>query len=89
MATKVKNLNGTADISVPSGYKSWLHFWEENTGRKAGDCGRCINSAEVGAHVKKFESCDNSWYIVPLCRECNAKPSEEEFTVYEDLIPVR
>ena len=38
MATKVKNLNGTSDRSAPEGYRSWLHFWEESMGRKAGDC---------------------------------------------------
>lgn len=89
MATRVKNLNGTSNRKVPDGYKSWLHFWEERSGKKAVDCGCCINTADVGAHVKKCDSYDTSWYIVPLCHGCNAKPSEEEFNVYEDLVPVR
>ncbi|WP_405350876.1 hypothetical protein [Fusobacterium animalis] len=35
-------------------------------------CTGCFNFAEVGAHVKKIND-GNEWYIVPLCKECNAK----------------
>lgn len=88
MSTNVKNLNGTSDNRVPYGYSSWLDYWEKKTGKKAGECGHCYEKAYVGAHVQKANSSDKSWYIVPLCYKCNQKPSTEEFTVYEDLVPV-
>ncbi len=88
MSTNVKNLNGTSDNRVPSGYSSWLEYWEKKTGKRAGECGHCTAKAEVGAHVQKADSYDRSWYIVPLCYACNQKPSTEEFMVYEELVPV-
>ena len=88
---KVKNLNGTYDNKVPAGYSSWLDFWEKKSGKRAEKCGRngCIKKATDGAHVQKADSNDNRWYIVPLCHECNMKPSSEEFYVNEILVPVR
>lgn len=88
MSTIVKNLNGTSDNKVPSGYTSWLNFWEKNSKKKASECSHCNKSAVLGAHVQKANSTDRSWYIVPLCCGCNCKPSTEEFTVYEELVPV-
>ena len=52
---KVKNLNGTSDNRVPSGYSSWLEYWEKKTGKKAGECGHCPERAYVGAHVQKAD----------------------------------
>lgn len=89
MSTQVKNLNGTSDNKVPNSYSSWLDFWEKKTGKKAGECGHCTSKAEVGAHVQKADGNDKSWYIVPLCQKCNKKVSSEEFTVYEELVPVK
>lgn len=89
--TKVRNLNGTGSErykNPPSGYKSWLDFWEKKAEENAGECGHCGEKADLGAHVKKATGTDNSWYIVPLCAKCNKKPSEEAFDVYETLIPV-
>ena len=88
MGTKVKNLNGTSDNKVPQGYTSWLNFWEKKTGKTPDKCGHCKNKATVGAHVQKADSSDMKWYIVPLCYQCNNKPSNEEFMVYEELVPV-
>ncbi len=88
MSTKVKNLNGTSDNKVPNCYNSWLDFWEKKSGQKAGECGCCNQSADVGAHVQKANSSDKSWYIVPLCRGCNNKSSTEEFDVYTTLVAV-
>lgn len=88
---KVKNLNGTAD-RLPVGCCSWLDFWEKKTGKKIDKCSRrgCAKKATDGAHVQKADSDDRRWYIVPLCHECNMKPSSEEFYVdEEDLVPVR
>ena len=84
---KVKNLNGTAG-RVPYGYDSWLHFWESKTGQRAYGCSRVGCSVTgrsnlVGAHVKKADSSDNRWYIVPLCQGDNMR--SDEFYVYGPL----
>ncbi len=85
----VKNVNGTSRFSAPSGYSSWLAYWEAKTGRKAGYCNAssCWNQAQVGAHVMKVNSYGRHYYIVPLCYSCNART--DEFYVSEtDLVPV-
>lgn len=89
--SKVKNLNDTFD-RIPSTGNSWRQFWEEKSGKKIDKCSRrgCAKKATDGAHVQKADSDDRRWYIVPLCHECNMKPSSEEFYVdEEDLVPVR
>lgn len=88
---KIKNLNGTSDNKIPAGYSSWIDFWEKKSGKKAGECGRrgCHKKATDGAHVQKADSDNRNWYIVPLCHECNMKPSSEEFYVDELLVPVK
>jgi hypothetical protein len=35
-----------------------------------------MQSSEVGAHVKKDSATDKSWYIVPLCKEHNARTGD-------------
>jgi len=87
---KVKNLNGTGD-RVPNGYASWLDYWEAKSGQKATKCMRVNCSVTgrtnlVGAHVKKVDSSDNKWYIVPLCQADNKRT--DEFYVYEPLVPI-
>jgi hypothetical protein len=87
---KVKNLNGTAG-RVPFGYESWLDYWETKSGQRATKCMRvgCNVTGRVnlvGAHIKKVDSSDNSWYIVPLCQADNKRT--DEFYVYEPLVPV-
>ncbi|MDD4520067.1 MAG: hypothetical protein PHI50_04220 [Alphaproteobacteria bacterium] len=87
--TSVKNLNGTSNRQVPSGYSSWLDFWEKKAGKKARECSACTSRSNlVGAHVMKAYSSDDKWYIVPLCSSCNNKSSTEIFSVYEELVPV-
>lgn len=87
---KVKNLKGTSD-RVPNGYNSWLHYWESATGQVASKCNRLGcgvtgRSNLVGAHVKKVDSLDNNWYIVPLCQADNM--SSDVFYVLGPLVPV-
>ncbi len=88
---KVKNKIGTATKNPPTGYGSWLEFWEKNRGEKALMCKAwlCSGKAEVGGHViKSGESAKE--YILPLCYACNNKPEGEEFNVSESyLIPVK
>ena len=58
--TKVKNVNGTSRFSVPSGYNSWLDYWEKQTGKTVSICGvrGCSDSDLVGGHVMKVNSTD-------------------------------
>lgn len=79
----VKNLHGTANRDVPTGYTSWLDFCGV---QKPCNCANieCRNRAEVGAHVKKVGGADAAWYIVPFCKKCNA--SEENIFVLESAL---
>lgn len=76
---RVKNLNHTADRNPPSGYSSCKEFYTARRGRWPSLCAcyGCQRSADVGAHVKKVGSIDNSWYIVPLCYYHNNQFGEE------------
>ena len=85
---KVKNLHSTSDRK-PKNYSSWKEFWKAKKGYWPNECsaGDCSGSADVGAHVKKVNSDDNKWYIVPLCSGCNNRT--DEFNVPEfRLVPV-
>lgn len=86
--TKVKNVNGTRRFSVPSGYNSWLDYWEKQTGKTVSICGvrGCSDSDLVGGHVMKVNSTDKHYYITPICRSCNTRT--DEFYVCWDLVPV-
>lgn len=44
--------------------------------------------ADVGAHVKKVGTYDNSWYIVPLCYYHNNQFGEELDVVDSFLEPI-
>lgn len=85
---KVKNLNGTSDNTCDK-CGTWLNHWENLSGEVAilCSCKDCDGFAEVGAHVQKNTS-DCSWYIVPLCKECNKKPSTDVFELKEDTVLV-
>ena len=67
----IKNINGTAE-RLPAGYKSWQEFWEAKTGLKA--------KHDVGGHVKKANSSDNSWYIADITYAQNAKTGSYEYS---------
>ncbi len=74
----VKNINGSSE-RLPLGYKSWQHFWEVKTGEKA--------KYDVGGHVKKVGTSDNSWYIVDITYAQNAK--NEPYEYYGKLAKLR
>lgn len=91
MYIKVKNLHNTSDHDVPSGYSSWLDYWEKHMKMRSHYCSNriCVKLSSVGAHVKKVDSNDNHWYIVPLCYACNNSYNNDEFYVEEAmLVPV-
>jgi len=85
---KVKNVNGSSRFSAPSGYDSWLDYWEKTASDKKRTCGAdgCSNTDLVGAHVQKVNNSDRDYYITPICRECNKRT--DEFYVIWKLVPV-
>lgn len=89
---KVKNLNGTSDNKLPSGYTSWKEYWETQSGLKADSChfSGCTNTSKtstiVGAHVQLVNG-GNEWYIVPLCNPHN-QYKDKEFYVTGPLVPI-
>lgn len=88
---EVKNKKGTADKDPPSGYDSWLDFWEKKKGSKATTCEvlACKGDPDVGGHVIK-EGEGGKEYILPMCSSCNNKPDDEVFKAWEnDLVSVK
>ena len=85
---KVKNVVGSGWFGAPSGYSSWLEYWERKTNTKKYICGVSgrSNSNLVGAHVQKVNSNDKNWYITPLCKSCNQRT--DEFDAYWELVPI-
>lgn len=88
---KVKNLQeGCRD--VPTGFTSWIDYWEEATKLRAGLCHRLFckkspSQATDGAHVQLDDSNNNKWYIVPLCHKCKCDFGEH-FSVSGPLVSV-
>ena len=70
---RVRNLNGTTQAVCSCG--SWLVHWENFSGKIAMDCSlsHCRRTATVGGRVQKASPTDKTWYIIPLCDECNQK----------------
>jgi len=71
---KVININGTSDNVCRCG--SWLNHWKKFSSQSMPTyCPEksCTKIPEVGAHIQKDNSYDKSWYIIPLCKDCNSK----------------
>ena len=87
---KIKNLSGTADCKLPNGCNSWKDFYIKRRRSWPSQCGciYCNESAEVGAHVKKVDSSDNSWQIIPLCTYHNNQFGKELDVVGDWLEPI-
>lgn len=71
---KVKNINGTSDNTCKC--NSWFEHWKKFSGQSLPtNCPvvKCTQKPEVGAHVQKDSSTDNSWYIVLLCKTHNGE----------------
>jgi len=87
---EVKNKKGTTKKAPPSGYSSWLEFWETKKGKTATTCEvrLCNGDPDVGGHVIKSGK-GSKEYILPMCYSCNNKPEDEVFKAWEgDLVPV-
>lgn len=86
---RVKNLENTADRKPADGSATFKEFYERRRGwPNLCSCISCRQKAEVGAHVKKVDSYDNKWYIVPLCRNHNNQFGEEIDVVENSLEPL-
>jgi hypothetical protein len=86
----VKNKKGSSNSTPPSGYSSWLDYWEKKKGMKASKCEAmlCSGKPDVGAHVIK-SGAGSTVYILPLCYDHNNKPDNEVFKAWEnDLVAV-
>lgn len=91
---KVRNLNGTSDNSCKCDeydVRSWLYHWTNFNPAQSylpENCPCCHKKISdwsdemVGAHVQKEN--DSHWYVIPLCKKCNSKSSDESFEV-EDI----
>ena len=80
MKIAVKNLH-KADASIPGGA---LNAWKRYFGITGSVvCVRCQNRfAKHGGHVIKANpNADKSWYIVPLCVQCNELKDDNPFFV--------
>ena len=54
--------------------RSWICFWERQTGKSRGKCVilGCSSDATVGAHVRiKYQKNPSWYYIIPTCQGCN------------------
>lgn len=74
---RVHNINGTSQRDCGCG--SWLNHWKNFSGQQLSKwCSEtnCIHQPEVGAHVQKDSNEDKGWYIVPLCKDHNAKTGD-------------
>lgn len=74
---KVRNLNRTTQGACPSG--TWFTHWEIYSGQNAFMCfvKGCIRRPTVGGRVQKDSLTDKSWYVIPLCEECNKRGGED------------
>lgn len=86
---KVKNVEGHFDN--PSGYSSWIDYWEKCKNQKANTCERngCNKTEDiVGGHVY-MRGNRKDIYLIPLCKSCNHHTVTDEFDVPKDkLLPV-
>jgi len=79
MAITVKNLRSGEGRKCKC--NGWLNHWRNFSGdkREAVPCAviGCRNLATDGGHVQKKTGNDESWYIAPLCHDCNMKLGQE------------
>jgi hypothetical protein len=86
----LKNLReGSRDPVCGCG--SWIHHWENGSGRKKGFCCviDCQNKADRGGHIQRKVIGDDRWYIIPICAKHNNQFGKE-LDIYDgtSLIPV-
>jgi hypothetical protein len=74
---RVKNLNQT--VQTKCGSDRWLAHWEKISGHRAWLCvvNNCYNMPSVGGLVQKDSPSDRTWYVVPLCSDCNKRIGQD------------
>ena len=89
---KVESSTRTARWEKPScKCKTWIEHWAKNTSEKypsvCPGCGKEVSNVSDwdGAHVRRVDSSDKTYYITPLCSSCNSK-SELEFDVESEYL---
>lgn len=83
---KVKNVEG--HYKVPTGYSSWLNYWERKMNKTAADCQKngCDEKEDlVGGHVHKVGD-EDTVYLVPICQEHNHYTFTDEYEVPGDML---
>ena len=86
----VRNKKETSNKALPSGYSSWLDYWEKKKGRKANMCGviNCTGTPVVGGCVVET-GLRAKEYILPMCANCRGKKEQETFGAWKsDLEPL-
>ena len=89
MLVNVKNVVGSSRYPQSQDNTTWKKYWEEHAGRQwSFNCVCCdFHSADVGGHVHKVN--EHKQYIIPMCRDCNAKGTDVIFRVDDRyLVPV-
>jgi hypothetical protein len=88
---KVKNINGTSANITTCNCGSWINHWDKfSPSPRSMFCvvKGCLEEVLEGAHVKKIDTGDDNWYIVPFCHRHNlAKDEELEIPTYHYLVP--
>ena len=83
---KVRNVKG--HYNVPTGYSSWLNYWERKMNDKAEQCQKkgCTEKDDlVGGHVHKVGD-EDTVYLVPICQEHNHYTFTDEYEVPGDML---
>jgi hypothetical protein len=87
----VRNVPNTADLRCGP-CTSWLgHSQRARAGLPQFYCSAagCGSGATVGGHVIRVRHPDRTWYIIPLCDECNARGEAYEIASYVQPVPAR
>ena len=86
---KVRNLNG--EMQTRYSGADLLAHWDRFSRQTAYRCFviGCRNKCSVGGVVQRDTTGDPTWYIIPLCEDCNRKKNQElDIWDYARLIPV-
>lgn len=83
---KVKNVQGK-HYKIPTGYDSWLEYWEVKKGKEANKCSKliCVKDAEEGGHVIKVPD-DGAIYLIPICYSHNHYTYKSEYNVIDSKL---
>ncbi|HOX42368.1 MAG TPA: hypothetical protein PK668_02160 [Myxococcota bacterium] len=70
---RVQNVNGKHGPTCSCG--SWLEHWMATARRRVAFCPvrGCFEPVAAGARVQKEGAPDGRWYVVPLCKQHDAR----------------